>query len=92
MYAAIRISLRHTLFNDGKNPECSERCNELAQLAIGSMWTGMMLICVAATEGVATGPCMSGVTGVVAGGTSGLSSAAYGAWVGNHCPHICAPK
>ena len=41
----------------------------------------------------ATAAVVSGrVTGVVAGGASGLSSAAYGAWIVKHWPHICGSE
>lgn len=81
----LSATLRRDLFHDGKNPGCSDMCSYLSVAATGSLWTGLMLLCVAATDGVATGACMSGATGVIAGGASTVSGGAYGQWVLNYC-------
>lgn len=77
----------HTVWHDGKNPQCMDTCADIANLGCYGIAGALVVICVGLTDGA----CLAGVPSVVAGfGVGGLSAAQCTKEIGKHCgANIC---
>ncbi len=83
----------HTLFHDGKGQACVNDCTQLGFGVAGLGMSAVMLVCLAATRGLAVDPCFNGAASIASWAGSSVSAASLAASVNAKClADVCTEK